>query len=148
MEGNLAFDSTMYVLGNTIINNATIKGSDGQELILMTEGKLELARFNKFNAPGSNSIKAYLYTSSNAQVYAVGSSINIEGGLFALGELEINAFRGSTTPSSNSLKFIKSDDIESSRFMIRNNKKLFIEQTQELPKVEKLEVITDLIEEK
>ena len=58
-EGNLAFDSTMYVLGNTTLTMLQLTESMMQELILMTQGALELARFNKFNDPGSNSIKAY-----------------------------------------------------------------------------------------
>ena len=150
IEGDLLFDSTMYVLGNTTINNASInKGVPNENiLILMTEGELELARFNKFNDPGSNSINAYLYTASDAKVYAVGSSITIEGGLFANGDLEINAFRGNTHPNSNQtdLIFERIDNVDFSRFIIIKNEELFIDQKEGLPKVEKLEVITDLME--
>ena len=148
MKGDLSFDSTMYVLGNTTINNARITGMDNSELILMTQGALELARFNKFDDPSPNSIKAYLYTASAAEVYAVGSLINIEGGLFAKGNLEINAFRGKTKNGSDSLEFTNDTNVESSRLKMKNNKTLFIHQEQGLPKVEKLEVLTDLIEEK
>lgn len=148
MKGDLSFDSTMYVLGNTTINNANINGIDGRELILMTEGTLELARFNKFNDPSPNYIKAYLYTTKSATIYAVGSLINIEGGLFAKGNLEINAFRGKTKNGSNDLQFTPDTNVESSRLIMKNNKKLFIDQEQGLPKVERLEVLTDLIEKK
>lgn len=145
---NLAFDSTIYVLGETIIDDATITGINDSELILMTEGNLELARFDKFNNnPTPNSIKAYLYTSQDAIVYAVGSRISITGGLFAGGNLAINAFRGEATEGTDKLQFTSSNGVESSRFIINNNKILFTNQTQGLPKVEKLEVLTDLMEQ-
>lgn len=147
----LAFDSTIYVLGKTIIDDATITGIDNSELILMTEGNLDLARFDKFNNnPTPNSIKAYLYTAQNAIVYAVGSRISITGGLFAGGNLEVNAFRGEATGGVANLQFTppnNSNNVEASRFIIKNNKVLFTEQTQGLPKVDKLEVLTDLMEQ-
>ena len=148
MDGNLAFNSTMYVLGDTIINNVNISGLNKRELILMTQGKLELARVNKFIIP--DSITAYIYTASNAEAYAVGSNIQIVGGFFAKGNLEINAFRGETNPpSSNDLQFTPRTDVESSRFILTNTKDqftLFTDRQQGLPKVKKLEVITDLME--
>lgn len=147
MKGNLAFDSTMYVLGDTIINNVDISGLNRSELILMTQKNLELARVNKFINPdsSSSSIKAYLYTASDANVYAIGSYIQIEGGLFAGGDLEVNAFRGETKAGSVDLDFTPDPDVNSSRLIMKNNKTLFIEQAQGLPKVEKLEVLTDLM---
>ena len=154
MEGELSLNSTMYVLGETIINNAKINANDSDNiLILMTEGKLELARFNKFEDPGSHSINAYLYTDQNAEVYAVGSSITITGGLFANGNLEINAFRGISKglDSSGTDLVLEPDDknnVESSRFTIAQEEKLFIDQKEGLPKVKKLEILTDLMEKK
>ena len=44
MKGDLSFDSTMYVLGNTTINNANINGIDGRELILMDRGNIRTSQ--------------------------------------------------------------------------------------------------------
>ncbi|WHY84889.1 hypothetical protein QNH39_19865 [Neobacillus novalis] len=152
IKGKIAFNSTMYVLGNTEINNVDISGLDSGELILMTQRNLEIARLNKFQNPDSSnldhvdSIKAFLYTNSDAVVYAIGSYINIDGGLFAHGNLEVNAFRG-TVPGADStdLTFVSKSDEKASRLIIKNNKKLFINQAQGLPKVDQLEVLTDLM---
>ncbi|ETI70295.1 hypothetical protein [Neobacillus vireti] len=152
IKGNVAFNSTIYVLGKTTINNVNISGLDNGELILMTQKDLEIARINKFQNPDStnldqvNSIKAFLYTNSAAVVYAIGSYIYIDGGLFAHGNLEVNAFRG-TVPGADStdLTFVTKSDEKASRLIIKNNKKLFINQAQGLPKVDQLEVLTDLM---
>lgn len=166
IRGKVAFDSTMYVLGDTFIDNANIQGVEEQQLILMTQGKLELSKVNVPRASSINSepeptfIKAYLYTAKTANVsteeaistvYAVGSRIHIEGGLFANDNLEINAFRGQTVldDSKDDLQFTEDQaNVEASRFIIKYNNKIFSQQIQGLPKVEKLEVVTDLIEEK
>lgn len=148
IRGDIAFDSTIYVLGNTTINNVNLTGLNNSELILMTKGNLEIARINKFSDSTSenNKIKAYLYTDSAATVYAIGSFLNIEGGLFAHGNLEVNAFRGNTSKGSTDLSFEATpNDEKASRLKITNSKELFLHQGQGLPKVEKLEVITDLI---
>ena len=149
-RGNLELDSTIYVLGNSTINNVTIKGLNNKELILMTQGKLELAIVNVNKSSTEletkpDTIKAYLYTASDAKVYAVGSNIQIEGGLFSKGDLEINAFRGTARLDTIDLDFKDKPDVDSSRFVIKNNKRLFIDTAQSLPKLEKLEVLTDLM---
>ena len=86
----------------------------------MTEKELELARFNKFEKPGTNSINAYLYIASSAKIYAVGFSITINGGLFANGDLEINAFRGNPLQNFNQtdLEFDRIDNVDFSRFIL------------------------------
>ena len=147
IRGNIAFDSTIYVLGNTTINNVNITGLNDGELILMTQGQLEIARINKFTKKDEvNYIKAYLYTNEDAEVYAVGSRLHVEGGIFAHGNLEINAYRGDAEDDGDSIKFTpKKDDETASRLTIKNNKKLFINQSQGLPKIDKLEVVTDLM---
>lgn len=151
IRGDIAFDSTMYVLGNTTINNVNITGYNDGELILMTQGNLEIARINKFkNSNEVNSIKAYLYTNEKAEVYAVGSYLHIEGGVFAKGDLEINTYRGSAKDTGNEILFTsgQKQDPTASRLIIKNNKKLFINQSQGLPKIDKLEVLTDLMKKK
>lgn len=145
IRGDIAFNSTIYVLGDTTINNANISGYDGGELILMTQGQLEIARINKFRNDIVNSIKAYLYTNQDAEVYAMGSYLHINGGVFAKGNLEVNAFRGTVTDKNTNIEFGKENNPSASRLKIENNKELFINQAQGLPKINRLEVLTDLM---
>lgn len=148
IRGDIAFDSAIYTLGNTTINNVKLSGLNDNELILMTNGSLEIARINKFSDSTSenNVMKAYLYTNSDAEVYAIGSYLKIEGGLFANGNLEVNAFRGNTANQRTDLKFEPKKNETASRLNIKNSKELFLNQGQGMPKVDTLEVITDLIE--
>lgn len=145
IRGDIAFDSTIYVLKNTTINNVNLTGLDGNELILMSEGTLEIARINKFKNDEENKIKAYLYTSQEAVVYAMGSYLFVEGGLFAKGDLEINAYRGAATQGGADITFEAKPNVEASRLRIKNDKRLFLNQAQGLPRIDKLEVITDLM---
>lgn len=149
IRGDIAFDSTIYVLGDTTINNVNISGYGDGELILMTEGHLEIARVNKFLPKEEvSSIKAYLYTNyeaEEAEVYAVGSILHIEGGIFAKGDLEINAYRGKADENNSTIEFTPESDPTESRLIIENNKKLFLNQSQGLPKMDRLEVVTDLM---
>ncbi|WP_449620007.1 hypothetical protein [Robertmurraya sp. Marseille-Q9965] len=148
IRGDIAFDSTIYVLGDTTINNVNITGYNEGELILMTQGQLEIARVNKFkNSNEVNSIKAYLYTNENAEVYAIGSYLHVEGGIFSKGNLEVNAYRGAATDKDSHIEFSRGseNDASASRLIIRNNKKLFLNQAQGLPKIDRLEVVTDLM---
>lgn len=145
IRGNIAFNSTIYVSGSTKINNANITGLNNGELILMTQDELKIARINKFDST-VNSIKAYLYTNSDADVYAVGSFLHIEGGLFAYGDLEVNVFRGEV--GENFSSFTRENAPTSSRLKIENSKKLFIGKEETFPKIDTLEVITELMSKK
>lgn len=147
IRGDIAFNSTIYVLGNTTINNVNISGYDEGELILMTQGKLEIARINKFKNDAVNSIKAYLYTDKEAEVYAMGSYLHIEGGIFAKGNLDVNAYRGTVEDRNTHIEFGKGkeNDPTASRLKVKNNKKLFLNQAQGLPKINRLEVMSDLM---
>ncbi len=160
IRGDIYFDSVMYIIGNTRINDANINdigtSNDDQykdkELILMTEGRLELARFNKFqDVDKGTKLKAYLYTEQDAVVYAVGSYVYIEGGIFSNGSLTLNGFRGDAAPNAgdSDLKFTPPNDqnqYTKSRLTIVNNPKLFLDQQAALPRVDKLNVIIDNIE--
>ena len=156
IAGDVAFDSTVYVLGNVDVNNANIQGyeytKDGKsmmgELILMNEKTLTIAKINKFKNPDLSSyeLNAYFYTASDANLYAVGSYISITGGLFANRNLEVNSYRGSTEYGQNDLNFTPSTDYADSRLVISNNKTLFLSQAQGLPRVSNLQVMTDPIQ--
>ncbi|MDZ5470798.1 hypothetical protein SM124_03435 (plasmid) [Bacillus sp. 31A1R] len=153
IKGDVAFDSTVYVLGNADVIDANITGfsydnGNTGELILLNEKTLKIAKINKFSNPDFSSYKlnAYFYTASDAQLYAVGSYISITGGLFARGDLEVNSFRGTVSIGSEDLNFTPSRIINDSRLVISNNKTLFINQSQGLPRVNQLLFLTDPIE--
>ncbi|KIP21996.1 hypothetical protein JV16_00543 [Anoxybacillus ayderensis] len=162
ITGEVAFDSTVYVNGNTSIYNTTISGLNGKEVVLLTKGELEIARVNEFTNNFSlttPNLKGFFYTDSNAVIYAVGSYINIEGGLFARGNssiipytdengLIINTYRGETSDSGTNLSFqapISSEEEQKkyARFVVKHNKDVFINRGLGLPLVKQLAVIVD-----
>jgi len=159
MTGNLSFDSVTYVLGQTTIKNADIhcykdsckEGNIDKDIwknpafILMTQGNLNINLVNKFNE-STTGINGYLYTASLADVYGVGSLLNVTGGLFSKDNLTINSFRGNAADGTPELKLTERADIEFSRFKIVNNKRLFFDQEEALPKVKQLSATPDRLE--
>ncbi len=151
--GNLSFNSVIYALGDTTLNNINItcyqnscdEGNSGEVLILMTQGHLEVFIINSFKEE-ADQINGYLYTASEANIYAVGSLLSVEGGIFSKDNLVVNSYRGSAKAKTNGIDFTPALNMEDSRLQITNNKRLFLNQTQGLPKVNGLEVITDRIE--
>jgi hypothetical protein len=164
ISGDIQLDSTIYVLGRTRIYIANIAGWNNKEVVLLSKGPLEIARINEFENNFSfdqPNLKGYFYTDSNAVLYAVGSYINIQGGLFAQGnELEfapdsdvsglvINAYRGAAVKQDGSISFISFtpppslDQKEESRFVIRHDKSVFINRGEGLPFVKKLSLVVD-----
>lgn len=170
ISGDIQLDSTIYVFGRldspnvpgrTLIYNANIAGWDDKEVVLLSKGRLEIARINEFENNFSfdqPNLKGYFYTDSNAVLYAVGSYINIQGGLFARGnELEfapdsdvsglvINAYRGAAVKQGGSISFTPPpslDQKEESRFVIRHDKSVFINRGEGLPFVKKLSLVVD-----
>jgi hypothetical protein len=170
ISGDIQLDSTIYVFGRldspnvpgrTLIYNANIAGWDDKEVVLLSKGRLEIARINEFEnnfSFGQPNLKGYFYTDSNAVLYAVGSYINIQGGLFARGnELEfapdsdvsglvINAYRGAAVKQGGSISFTPPpslDQKEESRFVIRHDKSVFINRGEGLPFVKKLSLVVD-----
>lgn len=156
IQGNVAFDASVYVTGRTLIYDADISDWDGKELVLLSDGPLELARINEFHNsfPRQPNLKGYFYTSSNATVYAVGSYIHIQGGLFARGDaskhapdadisgLVVNAYRGR---AENGLSFIPApdDDIGQSRLVISHDPQVLIDRGEGLPFVKRLSLVVD-----
>ncbi|MFL9650523.1 hypothetical protein [Exiguobacterium chiriqhucha] len=98
IQGNVSFESTVYVLGDSVIDRANIRPLDEDNLnslVLLSKGKILLNRINEFET-GSTSLQAFLYSDSleKTQVYAVGSELQIKGGLYSRGPLDVNVFRG------------------------------------------------------
>ncbi|PLS16872.1 hypothetical protein CVD28_14545 [Bacillus sp. M6-12] len=160
IKGNFSFHSVIYVLGKTTLNNVKIvcyqdtcnnnDESDDAVLILMTQGFLDIARINEFTSitedeteDNNNQISGYLYTASDAIIYAVGSLLNIDGGIFSGGNLIVNSYRGNAdeNDSKTGLIFYAKEGTRFSRLKIKNDNRLFLNQAQGLPKVNNLEVI-------
>ncbi|MGE7779533.1 hypothetical protein ACQKL0_06195 [Peribacillus sp. NPDC097264] len=176
IKGKVSFDSVIYVLGSTTLNNADIPcyknkcgdQPDDSSLILMTQGKLSIARINKFQNE-TNTINGYFYTESkssceyrfasgcdskevsniedptSSEIFAVGSILNINGGVFSKSYLTVNSYRGDVEDDKGDgdLSFPAVKEDAESRLTIKNNKRLFLNKTHALPKVEGLDVIPD-----
>ncbi|MGX1982482.1 hypothetical protein EDD69_103165 [Thermolongibacillus altinsuensis] len=160
ISGDVQFDSTIYVLNRTFIYNANISGWNDKQVVLLSKGPLEIARINEFQNNFSfdtPNLKGYFYTDSNAVLYAVGSYVNIKGGLFARGNpdetvsdadtsgLVINAYRGEAEAHSDSISFVPSENKEQSRFVVRHDYSIWIDRGLGLPFVNKLDLIVDKI---
>ncbi|WP_143415109.1 hypothetical protein [Geobacillus sp. E263] len=182
ISGDVKLDSTVYVFGprnspdvpgRTWIYNANINITDDKDdkkdkkddkvVVLLSRGPLEIARINEFENNLSlkpPNLKGYFYTESSATVYAVGSYINIQGGLFARGDtsapdfdvsgLVINAYRGQVEQlkPGNPLNFTPpkegdDDGIEQSRFVVSYEPRVFIDRVDGLPFVDKLSLVVD-----
>jgi hypothetical protein len=171
ISGDIELDSTIYVFGpldspnapgHTLIYNANIAGWNDKEVVLLSKGALEIARINEFENEFKDepNLKGYFYTDSNATVYAVGSYIHIQGGLFARGDtsskapdadvsgLVINAYRGAATKpqQGGSISFTPPpslDQKEEARFIIHHDPSVFINRGEGLPFVKKLNLVVD-----
>lgn len=175
IKGKVSFDSVIYVLGSTTLNNADIPcyknkcgdQPDDPSLILMTQGKLSIARVNKFQNE-TNTINGYFYTESKSacetpntsecinkdtdvirqttsEIYAVGSLLNINGGVFSKSYLTVNSYRGDVEDDKGdgNLTFPPVKVDAASRLNVKNNRRLFLNKTHALPKVDGLDVIPD-----
>ncbi|TCI66352.1 hypothetical protein [Exiguobacterium sp. SH3S1] len=99
IRGNVSFNSTVYTLKDTFIDRANILPIDaesGNSLILLSKGKILLNRINEFDDTPTI-LQAFMYSDSGEEtkVYAVGSILEVNGGLYSRGPLVVNVFRGS-----------------------------------------------------
>ncbi|QUE85899.1 hypothetical protein [Exiguobacterium alkaliphilum] len=152
IRGKVAFDTTVYALKDAFIDRAEIRGvSSAQDssLVLLAKGKVLLNRIDEFSDT-SSPLQAFLYSDSEqpTRVFAVGSIVNIRGGLYSKGPLEINTFRGTFQPlpagspkeayfaSSN---VTPSDEFAKSRLVMEYNEGVF-EQINTLPVTNQLQL--------
>ena len=168
LHGNISFNSTVYVLGTTYIYNAKISEADQKELVLLSKGMLDIARINEFENPDTANLtpnlKGYFYTDNNATIYAVGSYLYIEGGLFARGGgicprdndwsscapdadlsgLVINAFRGQVQEQNDEPgQLERSDEQRASRLIVKYNPNVLVDQGEGLPFVHTLSLVVE-----
>ncbi|WP_409301972.1 hypothetical protein [Peribacillus sp. SCS-155] len=154
VKGDLGFSSVIYALGDTDLNSVNITcykrncGDTNGTLILMTQGQLDIAIVNKFKDAKTEktNIQGYLYTDSKAEVYAVGSLLSVNGGIFSYEDLNINSYRGNASDASTDLRFTADEHIDASRLTVKNDNRLFLNQLQGLPKASGLEVIPERLE--
>ncbi|KAA0549228.1 hypothetical protein FZW96_04770 [Bacillus sp. BGMRC 2118] len=148
----VAFDSTIYALGKSTIHNTNIEGYNEKQLVLLSFDKLTVTRINEFTEIESDTLsnitplKAFFYTDSEAELYGVGSLFYIHGGLFARDNLVINATRSNTTKLENKIISVPSPELQEhapSRFNVMYDKDVLTDQLDALPRVERLQVVTD-----
>ncbi|MCY1690401.1 hypothetical protein OVA29_06320 [Exiguobacterium sp. SL14] len=102
IRGNVGFATTIYATGTSRLDDANIQGltstAKQNTLILLSKGNLVINRVNKFSTPQMTTpdLNAFLYSDDNQKntIYSVGSTMNVRGGIFTKGNLEVNAYRG------------------------------------------------------
>ncbi|MET2870349.1 MULTISPECIES: hypothetical protein [Exiguobacterium] len=148
IKGNVSFSSTVYTLGDTFIDRANILPIDadkGNSLILLSKGKILLNRINEFDDTPTT-LQAFMYSDSNepTYVYAVGSILEVNGGLYSKGPLEVNVFRGGFTggnglsPAENFDRQVPAHEAEKSRLKLTYNDSVF-NQLETLPVTNQLQ---------
>ena len=148
IRGNVSFESTVYTLGDTFIDRANIlpiDASKGNSLILLSKGKILLNRINEFDETPTT-LQAFLYSDSTepTYVYAVGSILQIKGGLYSKGPMNVNVFRGSFSNQENLSPVdyfdsrIPAHDAEKSRLQLSYNDAVF-NQLDTLPVTNQLQ---------
>ncbi|WP_214827667.1 hypothetical protein [Exiguobacterium algae] len=145
IRGEVSFNTTVYTLEDAFIDRAEITGvshSQDSSLVLLAKGKVLLNRINEFSDT-AQPLQAFLYSDSTekSQLYAVGSIIQINGGFYSKGPLEINTFRGTfrslPDQSAKEARFASgnvtaTDDIVQSRLVMEYNDGVF-QQIDTLP---------------
>ncbi|WP_458412333.1 hypothetical protein ACNQFZ_16060 [Schinkia sp. CFF1] len=164
----LKFDATIYVTGNSTIDNVNISGAkdypeaeDKKQLVLISKGDLKIVRINEYEDVDNDdellnvinkdpNLKAFFYTDKNATLYGVGSNFQIEGGIFAREQLTINAIRYNfSSQAKGSISEISSTTDSKlfpnlrSRFYTEYDNKVITDQLSSLPRVNRLQVIVD-----
>lgn len=159
IHGTVKFDSTIISLGNVLVNNAKIeKIQENDTLVLITQGNLVISRIKEFEDT-ANELNAFFYTDSSATLYGIGSNYKINGGVFAKGDLILNAINAlpntitnkdilNPTTNPNPTSYANYDY---SRLFIKQNRKIITDQStyyqtksySGLPRTDKLSIIID-----
>lgn len=148
LVGKINVDSTMFVLGNTTIQDATITGATGnKEIVLISKGPILLNRVDAFNDT-AQTLRGFFYTDATAELYGVGSNFDLQGGFFAKGNLTVNAVVGSSTqdPSRQRINFDDQSVGKANRFKVNYNDEVFEHQGMALPRVDKISVKAEKIQ--
>jgi hypothetical protein len=159
IKGQVKFNSTMFVLGETKVEDAVIQGLSSKELVLISQGDVLINRIDTFTNPPKKKdeqdsfyMKAFFYTDSDANLYGVGSIFWLNGGFFAKGDLTVNAVLGGVTePLDSALGFtFENQDTDrynsGHRFKIQYNQDVFTHQQSSLPRVQQVNVTAGPLE--
>ena len=152
IRGNVSFATTMFSTGSSRLDDANIQGiassSSQNTLILLSKGSLTINRVNKFSTPktATPDMSAFLYSDDPKvnHIYSVGSTMNLQGGIFTRGSLEVNAYRGTLDLPENSfpqdvtaletlMQAKKSMDAEKSRLRLTYDASVLKNPTSMLP---------------
>ncbi|KGE20432.1 pilus assembly PilX family protein [Paenibacillus wynnii] len=148
IKGNVAFDSTMFVLRETTVEDAVIKGlgesGNTKELVLISKGHVLINRIDAFTNADPSEMEAFFYTDSSGDLYGVGSIFWLNGGFFAKGDLTLNAALGNVTePDAAGFPLNFSDQQQQGvreRFKITYNHQIYSHQQSSLPRVKKVNI--------
>ncbi|MDF9840165.1 MULTISPECIES: hypothetical protein [unclassified Paenibacillus] len=147
IKGDIRFDSTMFVLGKTIIEDADIKGiqlnGKTKELVLISKGSVLVNRLNAFavsEPSASDTMEAFFYTDSSGELYGVGSMFRLKGGFFAKGDLTVNAVVGRVDEPAAGGKLLINQGVDLKRFVIDYKYDIYENQQSSLPRVASVNV--------
>ncbi|MBP2001572.1 hypothetical protein J2Z69_002617 [Paenibacillus shirakamiensis] len=141
IRGQVAFDSTMFVMGKTTIEDATITGLNQKELVLISKGKILVNRYDAFQNASPASLRAFFYTEDTAELYGVGSAFLLNGGFFSKGDLTIHAVLGSATGNGSTIDFSpQTEGTSLKRFEVKYNEQVFEDQNTSLPRVRQVNI--------
>lgn len=152
IKGNVSFDSTMFVLGSTTVEDAVISGlglgTDQKELVLISKGPVLINRIDAFSNVDPTEMNAFFYTDEKADLYGVGSMFWLKGGFFSKGDLTVNAVLGNADEPPGAVihdKLIFSepqvtDPRARERFRVIYNYGVYTDQQSSLPRVRKVNI--------
>lgn len=149
IRGKVEFDSTLFVYKKpqvingqeeytTTVEDASIKGLNGKELVLISQGPILINRLAAFTNDEPAPLDAFFYTDSAAELYGVGSIFSLSGGFFAKGDLTINAVRGSAAGGASDINI--TPDNRLIRFKASYNDQIFNDQQAGLPRVKAVNI--------
>lgn len=149
IRGKVRFDSTIFTLKEsaapngaedftTVIEDASIQGLNGKELVLISRGQILINRLAAFDNTEPAPLDAFFYTDSDAKLYGVGSIFSLRGGFFAKGNLTINAVRGTAVGRAEEIDIQPNNNLI--RFKAVYNDQVFTHQQAGLPRVKTVNI--------
>ncbi len=153
LAGPIDVDSTLFTLGKTTIQDASIHGikdsGEEKEIVLISKGEILLNRVDKFKNT-ADSLRGFFYTDSTAELYGVGTNFKLQGGFFAKGDLTVNAVFGDSKEGDSRIQVVPQidpgDSVENSRFQVDYNNQVFEHQGISLPHVPQVSVTAGKIQ--
>ncbi|MFD1991825.1 hypothetical protein ACFSGI_17780 [Paenibacillus nicotianae] len=146
IQGEADLDATIYVMKapsnatdyTTVLQDATIKGLNGKEVVLLSKGGILLNRIEAFSSTPTT-IKGFFYTEAAADLYGVGSVFWLDGGFFAKGDLTVNAVVGDAVGGASDIEVNPSSNV-GSRFRVTYNEGVYADQQAGLPRIQQVNV--------